>query len=182
MGTVKPIPDGYRTITPHLVVDGAAKAIEFYKKAFGAEEISRAPAPGGKIMHSALKIGDSMLMLVDDFPEWKGGKSTNPRALGGSGVTVHLYVLDVDAAVERAAKAGATVIMPPADMFWGDRFALLHDPFGHSWSIATHIADVTPAEAQAAMAKMFGGGGCGDAGCGCGDMKAPGQKAASGKA
>lgn len=177
MTTVKPIPDGYRTITPHLVIDGAAKAIEFYKKAFGAEEIRRSAGPGGKIMHAALKIGDSMLMIADDFPEWRGGKAHNPKALGGSGVTIHLYVHDVDAAMDRAVKAGATVEMPAADMFWGDRYGHIHDPFGHSWSIATHVKDMTPAEMQGAMAKMFGGGGgCGDADCGCGSGMKPQQK------
>jgi uncharacterized glyoxalase superfamily protein PhnB len=170
MATVKPIPDGYRTVTPHLVVDGAAKAIEFYKKAFGPEEISRSPGPGGKIMHALIKIGDSAVMLVDDFPEWCGGKSKTPKALGGSPVSIHLYVNDADAAAEKAIAAGATVKMPVNETFWGDRFGVLEDPFGHSWSIATHVKDMTPAEMQAAAAKLFGGGGggCGDADCGCG--------------
>ncbi len=131
-------------------------AIEFYKKAFGAEEISRAPAPDGKrLMHAAIRIGSSVVFLVDDFPEYCGGKSGTPKSLGGTAVTMHHYVENCDAAVERAQKAGATVDMPPMDMFWGDRYGVISDPFGHKWSFATHIKDLTPAEMQAGMKEAF---------------------------
>ncbi len=128
---VKPIPDGFNTLSAHVVVRGADQAIEFYKKAFGAEEITRIPGPGGKgIMHAELKIGDSMLMMCEEFPDM-GAKS--PAAIGGSPVTLHLYVQDVDQAFDRAVSAGATVKMPLTDMFWGDRYGKLTDPFGHEW-------------------------------------------------
>lgn len=148
---VKPIPEGMHTLTPHLVCDGAARAIEFYTQAFGAVEQSRLPGPEGKLMHASLKIGDSTLMLVD---EMEGCSVFGPRALKGSPVTLHLYVPDVDATVAQAAAAGARVTMPAADMFWGDRYAQLEDPFGHKWSVATHIRDVTPEEMQEAMRAM----------------------------
>ena len=142
--TIKAIPDGYHTLTPHLVVKGAAQAIEFYKKAFGAEEIRRMPGPDGKsLMHAELKIGDSRLFLVDEFPEMD---CRGPQSIGGSPVTIHMYVNDVDAALDKAVSAGAQVQMPLADMFWGDRYGVLTDPFGHSWSIATHKEDLTPEE------------------------------------
>jgi uncharacterized glyoxalase superfamily protein PhnB len=138
------------TVTPHLVCAGAAEAIEFYKKAFGAEELSRLPGPDGKLMHAEIRIGDSTVMLVDENPEWG---SMSPVTLKGSPVTLHLYVADVDAAWERALAAGAIGAMPPVDMFWGDRFAALSDPFGHSWSLATHVRDVSNEEMmQAARA------------------------------
>lgn len=140
---VKPIPEGMHTITPHLVCTGAAQAIEFYKKAFNAEELARLPGPDGKIMHALIRIGDSMVMLVDEFPEWG---SVGPKSLKGSPVTLHLYVEDVDAFVDRAVEVGAKITMPIADMFWGDRYGQLEDPFGHHWSIATHIRDATPEE------------------------------------
>ena len=148
---VKPVPDGMRTITPHLVCDGAAQAIDFYVKAFGAVELSRLPGPGGKLMHAMVRIGDSMLMLVDEFPEM-GAKG--PKALDGSPVTIHLYVEDVDAAFARAVAAGATVRMPLADMFWGDRYGQVQDPFGHLWSMATHQRDMTPEQMAAEMGTM----------------------------
>ncbi|MRW87957.1 VOC family protein [Pseudoduganella sp. FT26W] len=135
-------------IIPHLVCEGAADAIEFYKKAFNAEEMMRMPGEDGRIMHAALKIGDSTLMLADAFPEY-GGKG--PKALNGSPVTLHMYSPDVDAAFQQAVDAGATVRMPVADMFWGDRYGQVTDPFGHHWSIATHIKDMTPEEMMAAM-------------------------------
>ncbi|MRX08331.1 VOC family protein [Pseudoduganella sp. FT25W] len=135
-------------IIPHLVCEGAADAIEFYKKAFNAEEMMRMPGEDGRIMHAALKIGDSTLMLADAFPEY-GGKG--PKALNGSPVTLHMYSPDVDAAFKQAVDAGATVRMPVADMFWGDRYGQVTDPFGHHWSIATHIKDMTPEEMMAAM-------------------------------
>lgn len=144
---VKPIPDGMHTITPHLVCRNAAAAITFYQKAFGAVELARLPGPQGKLMHALLSIGDSPFMLVDEFPEWG---AMGPQSLKGSPVTIHLYVEDVDAAVERAVAAGAKLTMPVADMFWGDRYGTIEDPFGHRWSIATHIRDMSPEEIQAA--------------------------------
>jgi PhnB protein len=150
---VKPVPDGMPAITPHLVCDGAAKAIEFYKTAFGAVETGRLPGGGGKLMHAAIKIFGAPVFLVDAMPEYN---VHGPLALKGSPVTIHLSVDDADAVFARAVKAGATVTMPLADQFWGDRYGKLVDPFGHHWSIATHIRDVTPAEMQEAMKKMGG--------------------------
>ncbi|MCC7455811.1 MAG: VOC family protein [Nitrospira sp.] len=129
------------SLTPHLVCAGAADAIEFYKKAFDAREGARRPGPDGKLMHAMLRIGDSALMLVDEMPQWG---ALGPKSLKGSPVTIHLYVQDVDATVAQAVKAGAKVTMPVADMFWGDRYGQLEDPFGHKWSIATHTRDLTP--------------------------------------
>lgn len=149
---VKPIPEGMHTITPHLVCEGAAEAIEFYKKAFGAVERGRMPGPDGKIMHAMLSIGDSPLMLNDDFPEMAGGRG--PKALQGSPVTLHLYVEDVDAAFAKAVAAGATVRMPVADMFWGDRYGQVTDPFGHHWSLATHKQDLTSEQITEGMKQM----------------------------
>ncbi len=127
-------------VATHLFVDDAAKAIEFYKKAFGAVELSRHPAPDGKrLMHAALIINNSLVMLCDDFPEMAGGKSRTPKALGGSAVTIHLQVDDVDAQWKQALAAGATVEFPLADQFWGDRYGIVRDPFGHSWSMGTAI-------------------------------------------
>ncbi|HEY0490026.1 MAG TPA: VOC family protein [Telluria sp.] len=141
--TVKKIPEGMHTVTPHLVCAGAADAIEFYKKAFNAVELHRLPGPAGKLMHAAIRIGDSTVMLVDEFAEWG---SKGPKTLGGNSVTLHLYVEDVDATFAQAVSAGATPFMPVTDMFWGDRYGMLIDPFGHSWSVATHIKDMTPEE------------------------------------
>ena len=140
---VQRVPEGMHTITPHLFCAGAADAIEFYKNAFSAVEMHRMPGPGGKLMHGAIRIGDSTVMLADEFPEW-GSKS--PKTLGGTPVTIHLYVEDVDAVFAQAVTAGATPVMPVADMFWGDRYGMLLDPFGHSWSVATHVKDMTPEE------------------------------------
>ena len=148
--SVKPIPDGMHSLTPLLTCAGAADAIEFYTKAFNAVELSRLPGPKGKLMHAMLRIGNSALMLTDEFPEWGG---FGPKLLKGSPVTVHLYVENVDAAVEQAVAAGAKITMPLADMFWGDRYAQLEDPFGHHWSMATHKRDLSPAEIQEAMGK-----------------------------
>jgi uncharacterized glyoxalase superfamily protein PhnB len=139
----KPVPDGFHTVTAHLTVKGAGEAIEFYKKAFGAEEVARMPGPGGTIMHAEIRIGDSPIMLNDEFPE-HGARG--PKTIGGTPVSIHLYVKDVDALFDRAVKAGAKVTMPIADMFWGDRFGKLEDPFGHQWSLATHLEDVTSEE------------------------------------
>ena len=149
--TVKPIPEGMHSLTPHLVCAGAAQAIDFYTQAFGAVEQSRLPGPEGKLMHASLKIGDSTLMLVD---EMAGCAMLGPRTLKGSPVTLHLYVPNVDATVEQAVAAGARVTMPATDMFWGDRFAQLEDPFGHKWSVATHQRDVTQEEMEQAVRNM----------------------------
>jgi PhnB protein len=151
----KPIPEGYHTLTPYLTFDDAAEAIDFYKSAFGANERMRMEAPGGKIGHAELEIGDSLLMLADAFP---GSTTTPPSELGGTTAGVFMYVEDVDAVVKQAVDKGATVTMEVADQFWGDRFGSVKDPFGHSWSIATHVEDVPPEEmaerAKAAMAAM----------------------------
>jgi uncharacterized glyoxalase superfamily protein PhnB len=136
------------TVIPHLVCEGAADAIEFYKKAFNAVEQMRMPGDNGRIMHAAVSIGDSTIMLADDFPEYGG---LGPKALKGSPVTLHMVVPDVDASFQQAVDAGASVRMAPADMFWGDRYGQVTDPFGHHWSIATHIKDMTPEEMMAAM-------------------------------
>ena len=151
--SVKPIPDDMHTVTPHLVCAGAADAIEFYKKAFGATELARLPTPEGKIMHAAVKIGDSTVMLNDEFPDWG---ALGPKARKGTSVTLHVYVTDVDAAFERAVKAGATVKLPLQDMFWGDRYGIVEDPFGHNWSLATHVRDLTPDQINQAMKEACG--------------------------
>jgi PhnB protein len=150
---VQKIPEGMHSLTPHIVCKGAAGAIEFYKKAFGAIECARIPVPdgSGKLMHAMIKIGDSFLMLVDEFPEMH---AYSPSTLKGSPVTLHHYVEDADAAFQRAVAAGAEVRMPLADMFWGDRYGVLQDPYGHMWSIATHLRDVSADEAAAAAASM----------------------------
>jgi len=145
------IPPDMHTVTPHLICAGAAKAIDFYKAAFNAVETARMPGPNGKLMHAAVRIGDSTVMLVDEMLEY-GAKS--PKTLSGSPVTIHLYVEDVDTAFARAVSAGAKVTMPLEDMFWGDRYGQIEDPFGHKWSMATHKRDVTPEEMQEAMKKM----------------------------
>lgn len=155
---VKPIPDGMHSLTPHLVCAGAADAIEFYKKAFDAVELARFPGPDGKLMHGMVRIGNSPLMLVDESPQWG---MLGPKALKGSPVTIHLMVENVDATVEQAVAAGAKITMPVADMFWGDRYGVLEDPFGHHWSVATHTRDVSPEEMREAMQKMDG---CSNAG------------------
>jgi uncharacterized glyoxalase superfamily protein PhnB len=137
-GQTYPIPAGFTAVTPHLVVDGAAQAIGFYERAFGAEEVMRTPAPDGKrLMHAVIRIGGAVLMLADAFPEVG---SHSPKAFGGSAVSIHLYVGDVDAVFDRAVKEGAMVLMPAATMAWGDRCGRLVDPFGHHWSIATRVA------------------------------------------
>ena len=140
--------DDLQAITPHLVCAGAADAMDFYKKAFGAVETMRLPSKNGKLLHGAIKIGNAQVMLVDEAPEWG---SLSPIALGGTPVTIHLYVADVDAFVDRAVKAGAILLMPVADMFWGDRYGIVEDPFGHKWSIATHQRDMSAAEIEDAM-------------------------------
>ena len=148
---VKAIPEGYYSLTPYLVIKGAAAAIEFYKKAFGAVEMLRMPGPGGQIMHAEVKIGNSVLMLADENPE-RGHLS--PKTLGGAGVSIMLYTDDVDATFKKAVAAGARADSEPSDMFYGDRMGNLTDPFGHSWAIATHKEDVAPEEMQKRMAAM----------------------------
>jgi PhnB protein len=151
----KAIPEGYRTVSPYLAVEDAASAIDYYVRAFGAKEVVRMDAPGGKIGHGELELGDSRIMLSDPFP---GASTQSPKQLGGTSASVFMYVEDVDAVVQRAVDAGATVTMEVADQFWGDRFGAITDPFGHVWSIATHVEDVPPEEmaarAKAAMAAM----------------------------
>jgi uncharacterized glyoxalase superfamily protein PhnB len=144
---VKPVPEGLHTLTPHIVCAGAAEAIEFYKKAFGATEFMRMPGPDGKLMHASVRIGDSMLMLVDEMPQWG---ALGPKARDGTSVTIHLAVPNVDEVVAQAVGAGARVKMPVADMFWGDRYGIVVDPFGHEWSIATRVRNMTPDEIVAA--------------------------------
>lgn len=151
----KAIPEGYHTLTPYLAVDDAAQAIEYYKNAFGAKERMRMERPDGKIGHAELEIGDSMVMLSDPFPH---ATTRPPKELGGTSGSVFMYVEDVDAVVKQAVDTGATITMEVADQFWGDRFGSIQDPFGHSWSIATHVEDVPPEEmaerAKQAMAEM----------------------------
>jgi PhnB protein len=155
--TVQPIPEGYHSVAPYLAVDGAEGAITFYEQAFGAKERGRMQSPDGKIAHAELQIGDSVVMLSDPFP---GFATKAPTELGATTAAVMLYVEDVDAVVEQAVKAGATIEREVEDQFWGDRFGAVIDPYGHIWSIATHVEDVPPAEmekrAQEAMAAMSG--------------------------
>jgi PhnB protein len=147
---VKPIPDGMHSVTPHIVCADAVAAIEFYKKAFGAVDCGKMLAPNGKLIHGMIRIGDSNIMLAEETPEWG---ALSPTTLKGSPVILHLYVENADAAFERAVAAGATPVMPVADMFWGDRYGMLKDPFGHSWSIAHHVRDMSPEEMQEAATK-----------------------------
>jgi PhnB protein len=153
--TTQPIPEGYRTLTTYLTIENAAAAIDYYKDVFGAKERIRMEAPDGKIGHAELEIGDSLLMLSDAFP---GATSRPPTELGGTTAGAFMYVEDVDGVVKRAVESGATITMEIADQFWGDRFGTITDPFGHSWSIATHVEDVPADEiaerAKAAMAEM----------------------------
>jgi len=152
---VKPIPDGYHSATPYLTVRDAAKAIDFYKRAFDATEVYRMDSPDGKIAHAELRIGDSVIMLADEMP---GSETRSPQSLGGTTGGVFLYVKDVDMSFHKATSAGARATAQPADMFWGDRYGKVTDPYGHSWSLATHKEDVAPAElkkrAEAHMSKM----------------------------
>ena len=152
---VKPIPEGYNTLTPSLAVDNAAEAIAFYERAFGAKERGRMEGPGGTIAHAELQVRDSVVMLADPMPQ---ASTRPPKDVGGTTVSLFMYVDDVDAVVGRAIEAGATLTMPVEDMFWGDRFGSVTDPYGHSWSVATHVEDVPPEEmaerGRAAMAEM----------------------------
>ena len=155
----KPIPDGYHSVTPYLIINGAADALEYYKKAFGATELFRMPAPEGKIGHAEIKIGDSPIMLADEFPEM-GYKS--PKSLGGSPVSIMIYVDDVDTVFKQAVDAGGKEQRPIKDQFYGDRSGTLEDPFGHVWHVATHKEDISPEEmerrAKAASAAASGVG------------------------
>jgi len=150
---VKPIPEGYHTVTPFMTVKDCARAIEFYKQAFGAEERGIAKDPSGKVMHAEIKIGDSVIMMADEFPDFG---ALSPESVGGSSMGLHIYVTDVDGAFARAVKAGAKVEMPVMDQFWGDRYGLVVDPYGHKWSIATTLRTVSPEEIEQAMSGMSG--------------------------
>jgi PhnB protein len=154
---VRAIPEDMHSLTPHLVCANALEAIEFYKRAFGATGEQIMLTPDGKLMHGLLRIGDSAIMLMEENKEWG---AIGPKTLGGSPVTIHLYVNNCDEVYKKAVDAGASATMPPADMFWGDRYGVLTDPYGHSWSVATHTRDVAPDEMQAAIADMSG---CSDA-------------------
>jgi len=154
--TVKPIPEGYTSVTPYLTVDDAKGAIEFYKRAFGARERAVMAAPNGRIAHAEVEIGDAVVMLCDKFPEFVG---QTPQEVGGTTVSLFHFVEDVDAVVRRAEAAGATVIMEPDDQIWGDRLGQVEDPFGHLWLIATHVEDVKPEELEARTRAVFAGAG-----------------------
>jgi PhnB protein len=151
-GNVKAVPEGMHTITPHLVIRDCSKAIEFYKQAFGAEVKGVHHTPEGKVMHALLKIGDSNLMMADEFP---GFGSKGPQTLGGSPVVLNLYVDGVDRLFNQAVSAGATVTMPLANQFWGDRYGQVVDPFGHHWALAQHIEDVAPEEMERRAKAVF---------------------------
>ena len=146
-------PEVQPLVAPHLVVDDAAAAIEFYVKAFAATEYGRVPHPDGRLVHAALNVNGSMIMLNDDFPEYSDGKSMTPKSLGGTPVTIHLQVTDVETAFQRALDAGATVIAPLEDQFWGDRYGVVRDPFGHHWSLGQPVRKVSPDEIAEAMRK-----------------------------
>jgi PhnB protein len=151
---VKPIPEGYHTLTPYLTVRGASDAISFYKKAFGAEEIVRMPMPDGRVGHAELQIGDSRLMMADEMPEMGDAVTQSPRTLGGATAGMCLYVPDVDALFQRAVDAGAKAKRPLTNQFYGDRSAVVEDPFGHLWTLATHVEDVSPEEMKKRMAAL----------------------------
>jgi PhnB protein len=154
MANVQPIPDGYPQVTPYLAVDGAADAIDFYTKVFGARERMRMPGPDGKIGHAELEVGDSVIMLADEFPDMG---HRGPKAIGGTPVTISIYVEDVDAAFQRALEQGATEVRPVENQFYGDRTGQLEDPFGHRWSVATHVEDVPPDEMEKRAAEAMSG-------------------------
>lgn len=150
---VKPVPDGVHTVMPHLVCAGASNAIEFYKKAFDAIEQFRLPAADGKLIHACIRIGNSAIFLVDEYPQWG---SLGPLARNGTSVTLHLSVPNADATTAQAVAAGASLTLPVAEMFWGDRYGVVTDPFGHRWSIATKVKDMTPEDIRKAMPKNMG--------------------------
>jgi PhnB protein len=151
----KPIPDGYHTVTPSLTIRGAADAIDFYKRAFNAIECYRVAAPDGKIMHAEIRIGDSVVMVSEEFPEWG---ALGPQSLGGSATTLRLYVDDVDSLAAQAVAAGCTVLRPVENQFWGDRTGMFVDSFGHRWSIASHVEDVSPDEIRRRMSAFMQSG------------------------
>jgi PhnB protein len=155
MAKAQPIPMGKEGLIPHIICTPCSDALDFYQKAVGAEDIQKMPGPDGRLMHASMRIGKSYVFLADDFPEYCGGKANAPTALGGTPFNFHLYVADCDAAIKRAVAAGATVEMPAEDMFWGDRYGIVRDPFGHKWAFATHIKDMTPAEMMEASKAMF---------------------------
>jgi PhnB protein len=155
-GKVKPIPDGYHSITPYLSIRGATEAIAFYKQAFGAEEIYRLDMPGGKVGHAELQIGNSRIMLSDEFPEMPDAMARSPQTLDGTSIGLCIYLPDVDAALQRATLAGATIQKPLQDQFYGDRTATVRDPYGHVWTLMTHIEDVKPDEMRKRMAALYG--------------------------
>jgi PhnB protein len=160
-GKVKPIPEGYHTATPYLVLNNASQAIDFYKKAFGAQEIMRMPGPGGKIMHAEIKIGTSPIMLADENPQMN---ARSPKTIGGSPISIYLYVENCDEIVKRAVDSGAKLVRPVENQFYGDRSGGVEDPFGYQWYIATHVEDVSPEELKKRaeqMHKHAGGGCCG---------------------
>jgi PhnB protein len=152
---VKPIPDGYHTVTPYIIVKGCAAALDWYKRAFGAEERYRCPLPDGRIGHAEIKIGDSIMMLADEMPEWN---AKSPQTLGGTPFGICLYVLDSDASFQRAVAAGATVERPIADQFYGDRSGTIIDPYGHKWTLSTHNREVSMEEIERAMKSFTGKG------------------------
>ena len=149
--SVKPIPDGYATVTPYLIIRGASEAIEFYKKVFGAKERLRIPMPESRIAHAEIEIGNSLIMLADECPEMS---IRGPLSIGGSPVNLHVYVTDADDIYAKALAAGATQVRPMANQFYGDRSGIFTDPFGHSWSVSTHVEDVAPEELEKRMAAM----------------------------
>lgn len=150
MSKPNPIPPGMHTVTPHIICAGAAEAIDFYKRAFNADELMRLPGPDGKLMHGAIRIGDSVVMLADEYPDWN---ALGPNARQGTTVTLSLYVEDADHQFAQATAAGCSVHMPLEDMFWGDRYGIVKDPYGHLWAIATHVRDVSAEEIRAAAGK-----------------------------
>ena len=158
MSNVNPIPDGYNSVIPYLYIKGAAKAVEFYKSVFGATQFVRMDGPDGSVMHAEMRIGDSMIMLSDEHPKMG---ALSPQSVGGSPITLHLYVENVDAVIQKAVDAGAKLDRPVKDQFYGDRTGSLTDPFGHKWYVATHVEDVSPEElkkrAAAAMSQAAGG-------------------------
>lgn len=149
---VEPIPKGFSSVTPHLIIRDCAKAIDFYKQAFGAKEIYRSLMPDGKVMHSMIQIGDSLVMMADEFPSMG---AASPNTLGGTSASLHIYTQDADTLFRQAVDAGAEIIMPLNDMFWGDRYGVIQDPFGHRWAIATHKMDVSPQDMERAAKEMF---------------------------
>ena len=155
MADVKPIPDGYPQVTPYLIIDGAAEAIEFYTQVLGAQERMRMPDPSGKVGHAELQLGDGLIMLADEFAD---RDIKGPRSFGGTGVIVSVYVEDIDSVFEKAISAGAKELRPPKNEFYGDRTASFEDPFGHRWSVASHVEDVSPDEMERRSAEMMGGG------------------------